>query len=135
MKRVVFAAALTVSLSAAASAQTTTEFYVVQDVKTKKCTIVEKRPTTTTEFTVLGTTVFKTRSDAESGMRTEKVCVSNLSTLSCIARRGAHFGLLFFYGLSRFLRIVARSANRNWIGNAAGCLNARFEIAKPESTN
>ena len=77
MKRVVFAAALTVSLSAAASAQTTTEFYVVQDVKTKKCTIVEKRPTTTTEFTVLGTTVFKTRSDAESGMRTEKVCVSN----------------------------------------------------------
>jgi hypothetical protein len=77
MKRVAVAAVLTLSLSAAAYAQTTTEFYVVQDVKTKKCTIVEKRPTTTTEFTVLGTTVFKTRAEAEAGMRTEKVCVTN----------------------------------------------------------
>ena len=59
-----------------AAAQTTTEYYVVQDVKTKKCTIVEKRPTTTTEVTVLGNT-FKTRTEAEAGMKTEKVCVSN----------------------------------------------------------
>ena len=77
MKRVALAAALAVSLSAAAFAQTTTEFYVVQDVKTKKCVIVDKRPATTTEFTVLGTTVFKTRAEAEAGMRTEKVCVTN----------------------------------------------------------
>jgi hypothetical protein len=48
----------------------------VQDVKTKKCTIVEKKPTTTTEVTVLGNT-FKTRNEAEAGMKTEKVCVSN----------------------------------------------------------
>jgi hypothetical protein len=59
-----------------AAAQTSTEYYVVQDVKTKKCTIVEKKPTTTTEVTVLGST-FKTRTDAEAGMKTEKVCVSN----------------------------------------------------------
>ena len=59
-----------------AAAQTTTEYYVVQDVKTKKCTIVEKKPTTTTEFTVLGNS-FKTRTEAESGMKTEKICVSN----------------------------------------------------------
>jgi hypothetical protein len=77
MKRVALTAALAVSLSVGAFAQTTTEFYVVQDVKTKKCTIVDKRPTTTTEFTVLGTTVFKTRAEAESGMRTQKVCVTN----------------------------------------------------------
>jgi len=77
MKRVALATALAVSFSAAAFAQTTTEFYVVQDVKTKKCVIVDKRPATTTEFTVLGTTVFKTRAEAESGMRTEKVCVTN----------------------------------------------------------
>lgn len=77
MKRVALAAGLALSLSAAAYAQTTTEFYVVQDVKTKKCTIVDKRPTTTTEFKVLGTTVFKTRAEAESGIRTEKVCVTN----------------------------------------------------------
>jgi hypothetical protein len=59
-----------------AAAQTTTEYYVVQDVKTKKCTIVEKRPTTTTEITVLGNS-FKTRTEAESGMKTQKVCVTN----------------------------------------------------------
>jgi len=59
-----------------AAAQTTTEYYVVQDVKTKKCTIVDKRPTTTTEVTVLGNT-FKTRTEAETGMKTEKVCTTN----------------------------------------------------------
>jgi len=59
-----------------AAAQTSTEYYVVQDVKTKKCTIVDKRPTTTTEVTVLGNT-FKTRTEAETGMKTEKVCTTN----------------------------------------------------------
>ena len=53
------------------------EFYVVQDVKTKKCTIVDKKPATTTEMTVVGTTVFKTRSEAETGMKQVKVCTSN----------------------------------------------------------
>jgi hypothetical protein len=74
--RIIVAASLAAAVSTAAIAQTT-EYYVVQDVKTKKCTIVDKRPTTTTEFTVLGTTVFKTRAEAEAGMRTEKVCVTN----------------------------------------------------------
>jgi hypothetical protein len=59
-----------------AAAQTATEYYVVQDIKTKKCTIVEKKPTTTTEVTILGNS-FKTRTEAESGMKTEKICVSN----------------------------------------------------------
>jgi hypothetical protein len=36
------------------------EFYVVQDVKTKKCTIVNSKPTTT-ETTVVGNGVYKTR--------------------------------------------------------------------------
>ena len=54
------------------------EFYVVQDVKTKKCTIVDKKPTTTTEVTqVGGTTVYKTRTEAETGMKSVKVCTSN----------------------------------------------------------
>jgi hypothetical protein len=60
---------------AAAQTTTTTEYYVVQDVKTKKCTIVDKRPTTTTEFSVLGNG-FKTRTEAESGMKTEKICTT-----------------------------------------------------------
>jgi hypothetical protein len=54
------------------------EFYVVQDVKTKKCTIVDKKPATTTEVTqVGGTTVYKTRAEAETGMKSVKVCTSN----------------------------------------------------------
>jgi hypothetical protein len=59
----------------AAAQTTTTEYYVVQDVKTKKCTIVDKKPTTTTEFTVLGNG-FKSRTEAESGMKTEKICTT-----------------------------------------------------------
>ena len=60
----------------AAAQTTTTEYYLVQDVKTKKCTIVEKGPTTTTEFTILGNG-FKTRTDAGGGMKTEKICTTN----------------------------------------------------------
>jgi len=52
------------------------EFFIVQDVKTKKCTIVDKRPTTT-ETTVVGNGVFKTRVEAETGMKTVKVCTTN----------------------------------------------------------
>ena len=54
------------------------EFYVVQDVKTKKCTVVDKKPTETST-TVVGPagTVYKTRTEAEAGMKTVKVCTSN----------------------------------------------------------
>lgn len=54
------------------------EFYVVQDVKTKKCTIVDKRPTDTSMTVVSPSgTVYKSRTEAESGMKTVKVCTSN----------------------------------------------------------
>ena len=69
-------AAFVGALATSAFAQTT-EFYVVQDVKTKKCTIVDKKPTTTTEVSVLGSTVYKTRTEAEAGMKTVKVCTTN----------------------------------------------------------
>jgi hypothetical protein len=79
MRNAIICSAALVAISAAAvipaPAQTTTEYYIVQDVKTKKCTIVDKRPTTTSEVTVLGNT-FKTHTEAESGMRTEKVCTT-----------------------------------------------------------
>ena len=54
------------------------EFYVVQDVKTKRCTVVDKKPTesTTTVVSPSGT-VYKTRSEAETGMKSVKVCSSN----------------------------------------------------------
>jgi hypothetical protein len=74
MKKRLIAAVL-VAFAAPALAQA--EFYVVQDVKTKKCTIVDKKPTTTTETTVVGNSVYKTRVEAETGMKSVKVCTTN----------------------------------------------------------
>ena len=77
MKRLVLAAALASTIGAPAFAQSTTtttqEYYVVQDASTKKCTIVDKKPTTTTMVQV-GPMAFKSRTEAESGMKTIKVC-------------------------------------------------------------
>jgi hypothetical protein len=54
------------------------EFFVVQDVKTKKCTIVDKKPVDTSMTVVSPSgTVYKTRAEAETGMKTVKVCTSN----------------------------------------------------------
>ena len=60
------------------------EFYVVQDVKTKKCTIVDKKPvdTTTTVVSPSGT-VYKTRTEAETGMKSVQVCSSNQEASAC----------------------------------------------------
>jgi len=52
---------------------TTNEYYVVQDTATRKCTIVDKKPTTTAMVQV-GPMAFKSRTEAESGMKTIKVC-------------------------------------------------------------
>jgi hypothetical protein len=65
-------AAFTVPASAA-------EFYIVQDASTKRCTIVEQKPTSTTSV-VVGGGVFATRVEAESSMRTTKVCTDNTGT-------------------------------------------------------
>ena len=76
-----FAAALVVSAAAQTTTTTTTgvgtgEFYVVQDASTKKCTIVDKKPTTTTMVQV-GPAAFKSRTEAETGMKSIKVCTTN----------------------------------------------------------
>lgn len=72
--RVLAGAALIVTFAAPALAD---EFYVVRDTTTKKCTIVDKRPTTTTTVTQIGPVAFKTRTEAEAGMKKEKICVEN----------------------------------------------------------
>jgi hypothetical protein len=72
MKELLAAALLVAFVSPVLAAD---EFYVVQDAKTKKCTIVDKKPTTT-ETTVVGNGVYKTRTEAETGMKTVKVCTS-----------------------------------------------------------
>lgn len=69
----VMAAALTALTTPAWAQGVTQEYYVVQDVQTKKCTIVTEKPTTTTVVQV-GPGAFKTRTEAETGMRAVKVC-------------------------------------------------------------
>jgi hypothetical protein len=64
----------TALLAAVATPVLADDFYVVQDVKTKKCTIVDKKPTTTT-VTQVGPMAFKTRTEDEPGMKKEKICV------------------------------------------------------------
>ncbi len=75
VKTIVAAALLAAFVTPAFAAD---EFYVVQDVKTKKCTIVDRQPVdaTTTVVSPSGT-VYKTRSEAEAGMKTVKVCTSD----------------------------------------------------------
>jgi hypothetical protein len=78
LTRFLTSAAVVASLSlpsVAAFAQTS--FYVVQDVKTKHCQIVDKKPVAT-EATVVGPdgVVYKTRTEAETAMKTVKVCTS-----------------------------------------------------------
>jgi uncharacterized membrane protein len=79
MNRIIIAGALAAAIASPAFAQgttTTTEYYVVQDASTKKCTIVDKKPTTTTMVQV-GPVAFKSRTEAEAGMKTVKVCETN----------------------------------------------------------
>ena len=75
MKKIIVAAALSAALTVPALAQT--EFYVVQDVKTKKCTIVSEKPKDTTTVTQIGPVAFKTRTEAEGSIKTTKVCSTN----------------------------------------------------------
>jgi hypothetical protein len=74
MKKILGAALIVAFVSPALAAD---EFWVVQDVKTKKCTIVDKKPTTTETIVVGDGKVYKTRTEAETGMKTVKVCTSN----------------------------------------------------------
>ena len=73
--KLIAAAALVAAFTVPALAQT--EFYVVQDTATKKCTIVDQKPTVTTQTIVTPAgTVYKTRAEAETGMKTVKVCTN-----------------------------------------------------------
>jgi hypothetical protein len=73
---IALAGAFVVGLALPALAQTS--FYVVQDVKTKHCKIVDQKPTTQ-EWTMVGGdgTIYHTRTEAESALKTTKVCVSD----------------------------------------------------------
>ena len=76
MKKLLLTGAVVAFTVTSAFAQTATEFYVVRDASTKKCSIVDKKPTTTTT-TVVDNGVFKTRTEAETSMKTMKVCTTD----------------------------------------------------------
>jgi hypothetical protein len=67
-KTIVLAAGVLGLLASSASA----DYYIVQEKATKKCKVVETRPTETTWIQV-GPAAFKTQADAEKQIKT--VCV------------------------------------------------------------
>jgi hypothetical protein len=73
--RLILAATLVASLAAPAFAAD--EYLVVQDSTTKKCTVVDKKPTESTMTVVSPSgTVYKSKTEAETGMKTIKTCSS-----------------------------------------------------------
>ena len=82
MKRIFFAGLLA-ALAGPALAQTTTvteEYYVVQDPQTKTCRIATKKPPSTTtgsEVVQVGPVAFKTRIEAEEGLKAMKACTTS----------------------------------------------------------
>ena len=76
MKKILFIGALAFAATSLAQTANAAEFYVVRDATTKKCTIVDTKPTTTTT-TIVDNGTFKTRAEAETGMKTIKVCTTN----------------------------------------------------------
>jgi hypothetical protein len=73
MKKTFLSLAISAALVVPALAQAT--FYVVQDTSTKRCSVVKERPTTKT-MVVVGDSgkVYKTEAEAQSAIRTIKVC-------------------------------------------------------------
>lgn len=75
LKKILMIGALVFTATVVAEAANAAEFYVVRDSATKKCTIVDSKPTTTTT-TVVDNGTFKTKTEAETGMKTMKVCTN-----------------------------------------------------------
>lgn len=76
MNKTLIVGALAFAAVSIAQTANAAEFYVVRDATTKKCTIVDSKPTTTTT-TIVDNGTFKTKTEAETGMKTMKVCTTN----------------------------------------------------------
>jgi hypothetical protein len=73
LKKFLMIGALAFAATTVAQTATAAEFYVVRDATTKKCTVVDAKPTSTTT-TVVDNGIYKTKTEAETGMKTTKVC-------------------------------------------------------------
>ena len=75
MKKFLIVGAVSAFAVTSVYAQTATEYYVVRDASTKKCMVVDKKPTTSTTTVVSeGGKTYKTKVEAEGAMKTVKVC-------------------------------------------------------------
>ena len=76
--RYVFGAAFTAATIGAACAEAEPEYYVIQDATSQTCTIVDRRPERTDKNVVqVGPVAFKSRGEAEAGVKTIKACAGN----------------------------------------------------------
>jgi hypothetical protein len=74
--KIAVAGALVAGFVLPAVTQAADEYYLVQDTKTKTCKIVQEKPAGGGEWTMIGPQgqVYKTRTEAESALKTTKVC-------------------------------------------------------------
>jgi len=75
MKKLIVCGALA-AFALSAQAASAAEFYIVRDATTKKCTVVDAKPTTTT-VTVVGDGIYKTKTEADSAIKTTKICTEH----------------------------------------------------------
>jgi hypothetical protein len=73
LKKFLMIGALAFAATTLAETAMAAEYYVVRDSTTKKCTVVETKPTGTTT-TIVDNGIYKTKTEAETGMKTTKVC-------------------------------------------------------------
>ena len=76
LKKILLVGSMAFAVVSIAQTANAAEFYVVRDATTKKCTVVDSKPTTTTT-TVVDNGTFKTKTEAETGMKSMKVCTEN----------------------------------------------------------
>lgn len=69
--RIIFAGA---ALAAFVVTPVLADYYIVQEPTTKLCRIVEERPVSPSVGILVGDAMFSVRTDAESYMRTVKIC-------------------------------------------------------------
>jgi hypothetical protein len=72
--KIALAGALVVGFALPAAADT---YYLMQDTKTKKCTVTREKPTSS-EVTIIGGDgkVYTSQTEAEGAMKTTKVCTT-----------------------------------------------------------
>ena len=80
LRKILIAGAVTLGLTAPTLAA---EFYVVQDTATKKCTIVDKKPTVTTSVVVGDGKVYTTRTRSRDRHEDGQGLHQQLTTALC----------------------------------------------------